>query len=231
RRWWIAGAAVGVAVLLMLILARGPLGDRLWPQARVHELAAQGAQALARGHLSNPDGSGARELYEAARAMDPDRIQPPAGLAQAREDLAADRIAQAHAHLRLARELSVPRAEAERLAAQLREREAALAGIDRLLARAATAHAEARLQGDDGAALPLYASVLRLRPSDPEALRGRDDALGALLDQARDDLRSGDLAAAAAAIATARRYDAGHVDLPDTEARLAEELDALRNRA
>src|SRR5690606_4895737 len=112
-----------------------------------------------------------------------------------------------------------------------REREAALAGIDRLLARAATAHAEARLQGDDGAALPLYASVLRLRPSDPEALRGRDDALGALLDQARDDLRSGDLAAAAAAIATARRYDAGHVDLPDTEARLAEELDALRNRA
>ena len=82
RRWWIAGAAVGVAVLLMLTLARGPLGDRLWPQARVHELAAQGAQAMARGHLTNPDGSGARELYEAALAMDPDRIEPRAGLAR-----------------------------------------------------------------------------------------------------------------------------------------------------
>ena len=116
---------------------------------------AYASEAMARGHLTNPDGSGARELYEAALAMDPDRIEPRAGLArvadaalaQAREDLAADRIAQAHAHLRLARELSVPRAEAERLAAQLREREAALAGIDGLLARAASAHAQGRLQG------------------------------------------------------------------------------------
>src|SRR5690606_8970798 len=152
-------------------------------------------------------------------------------LAQARQDLAADRIVQAHAHLQLARELSVPREQADALAAQLREREATLAGIDGLLERAAAAHAQGRLQGDDGAALPLYARVLQLRPSDPQALRGRDDALGALLDQARDDLRSGELGAAAAAIATARRYDAGHVDLPDTEARLTEELDALRNRA
>ncbi|MGY1410063.1 MULTISPECIES: hypothetical protein [unclassified Luteimonas] len=239
RRWWIAGAAAAAALLLMLTLAHGPLGDRLWPQARVHELAVQGAQALARGHLSDADGSGARELYEAALAMDPDRIEPRAGLArvaaaalaQAREDLAADRIAPAHAHLRLARELSVPRVQADLLAAQLREREAALAGIDGLLVRAAAAHAEGRLQGDDGAALPLYARVLQLRPSDPQALRGRDDALGALLDQARDDLRSGEFTAAAAAIATARRYDAGHVDLPDTEARLTEELDALRRRA
>lgn len=239
RRWWIAGTATAAVLLLMLALARGPLGDRLWPQARVHELSGQAAQALARGHLSDADGSGARELYEAALAMDPDRIEPRAGLArvadaalaQAREDLAADRIAQAHAQLRLARELSVPREQADLLAARLREREAALAGIDGLLARAAAAHAQGRLQDGDGAALPLYARVLELRPSDPQALRGRDDALGALLDQARGDLRSGELAAAATAIATARRYDPGHVDLPDTEARFTEELDALRGRA
>lgn len=239
RRWWLVAAGAVALVLLMLVLARGPLGDRLWPEARVHALSAQGAQALARGHLSAADGSGAREIYEAAVAMDPDRIEPRAGLArvavaalaQARQDLAADRIAQAHAHLRLARELSVPREQADLLAAQLREREAALAGIDGLLVRAGAAHAEGRLQGGDTAALPLYARVLELRPSDPQALRGRDDAIGALLDQARADLRSGELTAAAAALSTARRYDAGHVDLPDTEARFTEELDALRRRA
>src|SRR5690606_5596037 len=132
---------------------------RLWPQARVHELSAQGAQALARGHLSATEGTGARELYEAAVAMDPDRTEPRAGLArvaevalaQARQDLAANRIVQAHAHLQLARELSVPREQADALAAQLREREATLAGIDGLLERAAAAHAEGRLQGGDGA--------------------------------------------------------------------------------
>lgn len=233
------GAVVGAVVLLALWIGRGPLGDRLWPQARVHELSAQAGLALARGHLSAADGSGARELYEAALAMDPDRTEPRAGLARvamaalarAREDLAADRLAAAHAHLRLARELSVPRQQADLLAERLREREAALAGIDGLIERAARAHAEGRLREGDAAALALYARVLELQPAHAQALRGRDDALGTLLDQARDQLRAGDLAAAADAIATARRYDAGHVDLPDTQARFTEELDALRRRA
>jgi len=224
---------------MLVLLGRGPLGDRLWPRARVHELAAQGADALARGRLSAADGSGARELFEAALAMDPDRSQARSGLAQvataalarAREDLAADRLAAAHRHLQLARELSAPREQAEAVAARLREREAALAGLEGLIARADAAQAQGLLEGRDEAALPLYARVLELQPSHAQALRGRDDALATLLDQAREDLRRGELAAAAAAIASARRYDPGHVDLPDTQARLTEELDALRARA
>ena len=239
RRRWIVAAVLLVLMLVAGIVLRGPLGDGLWPQARVHDLSQQAAAALARGHLTAADGSGARELYEAARAIDPDRPEPRAGLArvaeaalaQAADAVSQDRFADAHALLGLARELSIPRERADALAERLRKREAALAGLDGLNARAVEAHAAGHLHGDEGAALALYARVLELAPGHAEALRGRDDALAALLEQARADLRGGELTAAATAIAAARGYDPGHVDLPETEARLVEELDALRSRA
>lgn len=238
-RGWLLGA-VGLGLLLAAaVLLRGPLGDRLWPQARVHALAGQAEAALARGHLSAADGSGARELFEAAQAIDPDQPGPREGLArvaeaaleQAAVALAADRFEEAHAMLQLARELSIPRARADALAERLREREAGRAGLEGLVARATRAHAAGRLHGDAEAALPLYARVLELAPDHVDALRGRDEALATLLGQAREDLRAGELQAAAAAIAAARGYDPGHVDLPEAEARLVEELDALRRRA
>lgn len=239
QRRWIIALAVAAALVACGVLLRDPLADRLWPEARVHALTADAAAALARGHLTAPDGSGARELYEAARAIDPDQAAPRAGLArvaeaalaQAAAGVEAGRFGEAHAHLRLARELSIPRERADAIAIRLREREAALAGLDGLVARADVARADGRLHGDASAALPLYARVLVLEPGRADALRGRDEALAALLEQARADLRRGDLQAAAGGIAAARDYDPGHVDLPDTQARLTEELDALRRRA
>ena len=239
RRGWIAAAAFLALLAVAALALRGPLGDRLWPQARVLALSDEAAAALARGHLTAADGSGARELYEAARAIDPDQPQPRAGLAEVAEAALAQaaaaeaqgRFAEAHARLRLARELSIPRERADALADRLRAREAGLAGLDGLAARADEARAAGRLDGGDEAALPLYARVLALAPAHAGALRGRDDALADLLEQARADLRQGELQSAAAAIAAARGYDPGHVDLPETEARLVEELDALRRRA
>ncbi|MDH5833092.1 hypothetical protein [Luteimonas kalidii] len=236
---WIIALAVAAALAATAALLRDPLAERMWPEARVHALTDDAAAALAHGHLSAPDGSGARELYEAARAIDPDQLAPRAGLArvadaalaQASASVDAGRFADAHAHLRLARELSIPRERADAVAGRLRGREATLAGLDGLVLQAESARAAGRLHGDDSAALPLYARVLALDPGRADALRGRDDALAALLQQARTDLRQGDLQAAATGIAAARGYDPGHVDLPDTEARLTEELDALRRRA
>src|SRR3546814_6955034 len=89
----------------------------------------------------------------------------------------------------------------------------------------------AQLTGGDKAALPLYQRILALQPENTGALEGREDALGELLQQARAQLRAGDLAEATAAIAAARRFDAGHVDLPATPARLNEELDDVRRNA
>src|SRR5690606_32826853 len=146
-----------------------------------------------------------------------------AALGQARTALAEDRFADAHAHLALARALSVPRAQADAVADALRTREAGQAGIDGLVARAGIAHAQGRLDDGAGSALPLYARVLALEPAHAGALRGREDALGELLAQAREALRAGDIGYAVRLVVTVRSYDAAHIDLTDTVARLTEE--------
>src|SRR5690606_6501362 len=96
-------------------------------------------------------------------------------------------------------------------------------GIDGMFARAEIAHAQGRLEDGAGSALPLYARVLALEPAHAGALRGREDALGELLAQAREALRAGDVDHAVGLVATVRGYDAAHIDLPDTVARLIEE--------
>lgn len=224
---------------VLVVLFRGPLAEHVLPQTRAQALIGQGTAALDAGRLTALDGTGARELFEAAVAIDPDRPEARAGLARvaeaslqhARAALAEDRFADAHAALRLARELSVPRADADAVDAALRARESAHAGLDSWLARAEASRLAGRFDGDEDAALPLYARILALQPRHAEALRGREDAIGAMLDDARERLRGGDIATATRAIAVATRYDPGHVDLPDAQARLTEELDAVRRRA
>ena len=236
RWWWLA---VAVVALLLLVVFRQPLADRLWPQTRAQALRAQAVQALAQGRLTAADGSGARELFDAALAIDPDRSEAREGLmrvataalAQARAAIVRDDFPAAHAALQLARELSVPRAQAQAVANDLRTREAAHAGIPQLLARAAQARVAGNLSGDAAAALPLYRRILALQPDNTEALKGREDVLADVLEGARAQLREGRLAQATAAIAIAREFDAGHVDLPDTQARLNEELDDVRRDA
>ena len=239
RRWlWLLLASVAV-LLLALLQFRRPLADWLWPETRAQELRQQADLALAQGRLTAADGSGARELYAAALAMDPDRSEAREGLMrvaqaalqQASVAIAAERFDDAHRQLALARALSVPRAQAERVAGELRQREAARAGIAELLDRARAARAAHRLDGNADAALPLYQRVLALQPERLEALEGREDALADLLQQARQALARGELATAARQIAAARGYDPGHGDLPDAEAQLARALELARQAA
>lgn len=239
RRHWRAIAIGAGAFLLLLLVLRQPLADRLWPQNHAQALRHQAEAALQRGHLSALDGSGARELYEAVLAMDPDRLEPRQGLArvalaaldQARHETEAGRFEQAHAALRLATELSAPREQTLAVAGELRAREAEDAGLDDLRAQAAQAYQAGHLHGDEAAALPLYRRILRFDPDDLEALRARDDAIGELLQRARGSLRRGEFSEASALVAVAREFDRGHVDLPDTEARLSEELEAALHQA
>src|SRR5690606_19589824 len=121
----------------------------------------------------------------------------------------------------LARELQVPRADADAVAEQLRLGESAHAGIDALIAEAAAAQASGKLE----IALPLYQRVLVLQPNQTTALEGREDALSEWLQQATRALAAGDLAQGASLIAQARGYDPGHVDLPDLEAQLARAIE------
>lgn len=245
RRWpdalqrRLAWAVVAIALLVVLaMLYRVPLADHLWPQTRAQELREAAARALAQGRLTAADGTGARELYAAALALDPDRGEARAGLqrvadaalAQARSAMQAQRFEEAHLALRLARELAVPQPAADAVAEALRLREVEVAGIDTLLVRAARARHAGRLDGEDHAALPLYRRVLALQPTRTEALEGREDALSELLQRARQRIARGELAAAAAMVAQAREYDAGHIDLPDAQAALARAADRRRRQ-
>ncbi|MFT3896912.1 MAG: hypothetical protein QM719_04345 [Thermomonas sp.] len=239
RLWAQRAAALALWLLLSLPLLRVAALDRLWPQDQVLELLEHAQDALDAGRLTAADGSGARELYTAAIAMDPDRGEAREGLvevaraalAQAKDATAYDRFADARRLLDLARELEAPRAEIEPVADALRKRESSRLGIDALLKAAAAARTAGRLDGKPDAALPLYAKVLSLQPERIEAIEGREDSLADLLQQARGLLDAGKLAEAAALISTARGYDAGHVDLPETEAAFARSRDALQAQA
>lgn len=240
-RWrhWLRWLWLCVGIVAIVLLFRRPLADRLWPEARAQLLREQAAAALAHGHLTAVDGSGARELYEAALAIDPDRDDARVGLMhvtqaalnQARGAMIADRYTDAHKALQLARALSVPRAQADLLDAQLRQREAAHAGIAHLLKQAAAARSAHRLEGSDDAALPLYRRILSLQPNRTEALEGREDALADVLQSAQQALQRDDLVEAARLIAIAREYDPGHGDLPETQARMANAIDMMHQHA
>ncbi len=239
REWdwrWILALLLFLVALLFVL--RQPLADWLWPQTRAERLRQQAQQALAAGHLTAPDGSGARELYAAALALDPDRADARAGLdrvgqaalAQARAAIARRQFERAHAALELAESLSVPRAQASAVREQLRRNEAASVGIDELLQQAQAARAAGNLDGEGGA-LPLYRRVLDLEPDRTEALEGREDTLADLLQQARARLAAGNLVAATVIVRSVQQADAGHVELPDMLSDLGREAERRRRVA
>lgn len=236
--WRWIGLAVAITIGLLLLL-RQPLADWLWPETRAGRLREDAARALAAGRLTATDGSGARELYEAALALDPDRIDArdglnrvgQAALAQARTAISRRQYARAREALALAGDLSVPRAQVDSLREQLRRQEAGSVAIDQLLEQAAAARTAGRLDGEGTAALPLYQRVLELEPDRTEALEGREDTLSDLLQQARRQLAAGDLASASIGVRRVQVADAGHVELPEVLADLAQAAERRRRQA
>lgn len=230
---------LAVVLIVVVTVFRQPLSERLLPQTQAQTLHEQAQTALARGHLSAADGTGARQLYEAALALDPDRRQAREGLTrvaqaalqQAREATAQQRYDDAHRALQLAQDLSVPRADYEAAAEALRMRESAAADIGHLLMQARAARLDGRLDGGADSALALYARVLSLQPGNAIALEGRDDTIAYLLQLAGDALRRGDLTVAADRIHRARDVDPGHVELPELQAQLLDALGQRRHQA
>nr|WP_244919633.1 hypothetical protein [Pseudoxanthomonas spadix] len=238
-RWpWLLGL-VALAGLATAIMLRKPIADRMWQGTRVQALLDQGEEAIAQGKLTAADGSGARQRFEAALALDNDRSEARQGLArvgaaaiaQARAALNANDLDAARQALQLARQLQVPRAQSDAVAADLRKRQATAAGVGTLIARAVAARDAGRLDGDPDAALPLLQRVLALQPDNTIALEAREDLLSDQLAQARRALQAGQLADGARRIGRVRELDPGHYDLPDATAELARALDRQRRLA
>lgn len=224
-----------VSALALVVWMRQPIADWLWPDTRIQQLRDEAEAALQAGRLSDPAGRGARELFEAAIALDPDRPEARAGLArvgraalvEASRATQSDRFAHAHRHLALARALAMPRVQTDAVARRLRQREADVADVDRILALADAALAA----GQPDKALDHYVRVQTLVPSQTRALEGREDAVAAVLARARDDIAGGRLDAAARTIERMRRADAGHVELAETMAALSQATDSTRRDA
>lgn len=232
RRWRVVAASTGIALLLVLLAVvafRDALGRWLWPDPRYDALRQRATVALRAGRLSAVDGSGARELFEAALALQPDQLEARDGLAQvalaalaqAEAHANAGDVRQAHAALQLARELQAPQARVDALESRLQALQARMVGIDTLLARARAAQAGGHLDDGPGAALPLYQQVLQAQPRNQRALEGREDALEDLLKGAAARLARGDLLHAAEQVHRAESFDPGHAALPALRAGMA----------
>ena len=144
---WRVVLVLAACLLLSVIVFRRPLADLLWPDSRIQQLLQRGDAALARGQLSAADGSGAREFFAAALALDGDRSEARQGLArtgaaavvQARAALAAGDVPAAQRGVALARALEVPQAQIAPVELRLRQLQARRAGLDALVAQAVAA--------------------------------------------------------------------------------------------
>jgi hypothetical protein len=236
RQGRIATLACAVVLLLALLgvfAFRDALGRWLWPDPRYDALRQRAEVALQAGRLTSTDGSGARELFEAALALQPDQLEARDGLARvalaalarAEAGAKAGDAARAHAALQLARELQAPKARVDALEARLQTMQAQAVGIDDLLERARAAHDAGHLDDGSDAALPLYQQVLQAQPRNQHALEGREDALEDLLKPADGLLARGDLLRVSELVHRAESFDPGHAALPALHAGLARALD------
>src|SRR5439155_7293186 len=127
----------------------------LIPNTELNGLIGRADKALADGRLIGSNHSSARELFEAARTLDPDNEQARAGLnkvgakllEQARIALGRNDLAAAKADLDAANDVLGGGAEIEQLRAQLRTSETRSTASEATLAKADAALAAGRLIG------------------------------------------------------------------------------------
>ncbi|WP_290592647.1 hypothetical protein [Arenimonas sp. SCN 70-307] len=236
RRGWLGWLAAGLALgllagaALVLLQWREPISQALIPDSELNREIEAAQLALARGELSNADGSGARERFQSVIARDPDHPAARSGLVavreaalvQARAAVEAGDLASARERVALARSMAAPLSDLQPIEAELALRQGAEADIASRLQQARTAQAAGRIEQVPGGALALYLEVLRIQPDNAIALEGRRSILAGLLAQAEAALDAGDSAAAIALVARVVDADPSHLGLPAVQARLGE---------
>lgn len=228
RRGWLMPLALLVVI---------GVGTTLWieqdrlrgmvPSTELDGVLGRAEVALQEGHLDGSDGTSARELFEAARALQPDNDRARDGLrkvglaevARADAALQAGKLDEADQALAAARELLGGGSDVDRLTQSLASARNGTVPTDRLIELAQAAFDAGKLDGDDGAGA-LYRKVLTADPHNAVAQHGLDKVGAALAGQVRKALEAGDRATAATLVDHLAALLPNYGELPELRAAL-----------
>ncbi len=238
RRWpWLVAAIVVIASTFTLYRSRDALGAWLAPTLQQAHLMQQAAIALHANRLTSSDGHGARELYQAVLARDPDNLAAREGLvrvgsaalAQAQAALRAQHPQDARHSLELARSLGAPVADLQSVEDALRQGDSSDDRLSSLLAQADAAERTGHLDDGDASALARYQQALSAAPSNVVVLARRQALLARMLGGIDALLAQDNTAGAQKLVDRAAEVDPGHLDLPAARARLGEAMQRQQN--
>ena len=210
------GGRRGWMIPLLLLVSIGVLAG-VWfnqnrlrgmlPRTELNDVLGRAQQALQAGHLDGQDGTSARELFQAAVALEPDNDRAHDGLrqvgqaelAQADAALQAGHLDQATQQAAVARELLGGGSDIDRLDSAISSKRAAQVQPTDLVDQAQQALAAGKLDGPQGAGA-LYKRMLQADPGNAVAAHGLDQVGDALAVQAHKAFDANDRATANASI-------------------------------
>ena len=213
---------VGVTFYLEQDRVRG-----LLPTTELNDVLGRAEQALHDGRLDGNDGSSARELFEAARALEPDNDRARDGLrkvglaevAKADAALAAGKPDEAEQATNAARELLGGGSDVDRLSQAIAKARGASFEAGTLVDQAQQAMSDGR-PADAGA---LYKRILAADPGNAVASHGLDKVGDALAAQAHKEIDAGDRAAAGASVDRLAALLPNYGELPSLRAALVQD--------
>lgn len=224
---------------VLLLVAIG-LGVTFWlqqdrlrgmvPTTELNDVLGRAEQALVDGRLDGNDGSSARELFEAARALEPDNDRARDGLRKvglaevARADAAVrdGKLDDAEQATNAARELLGGGSDVDRLTQAIAKARGATTQTGTLVEQAQQAMADGKAE-EAGA---LYVRVLAADPGNAVATHGLDKVGDALAVDARKAIDAGDRATAQTKVDRLAALLPGFGELPSLRAALVQDQKA-----
>jgi len=229
RHHWILPALIAV-----LLAAVGGLWFNqtrlrsLVPRTDFDDVLHRAQVALQAGHLDGTDGTSARELFEAARALEPDNDAARQGLndvgraevSRADAAIRTGKLDEASQALTNARELLGGGSDVDRLSQEIAKAQVSSGQTDTLIPQAQQALSQNKLDGPDGAAA-LYQRVLSAEPDNAVARHGMDQVGDAMAAQIQKALSANDVANASAGIDRLAAVLPNYAQLPTLRASLS----------
>lgn len=231
RRGWLAPALVLllVGVAAAAWYGRSYLSNNLLPRTELNDVLTRAQQALAAGKLDGHDGNSARELFQAAVALEPDNDIARSGLhqvgvaelSQADAAMQAGQLDVAAQKSAVARELLGGGSDMDKLDQMIATKRASEVQVSTLVDQAQQAFAAGHYGGEHGAGA-LYRQVLTADPSNAVAQHGLDQVSDALATQAQKAIDANDGAGADAAIEQLVALQPNNAALPGLRAARAQ---------